>query len=243
MEVKEGFIKEMYFEVMGVGEPILLIHGIDSDRRVWDKQFFELAKEYQTIRLDLRGFGKSSMPKGNFSNNEDILKVLNELEIDRVHLVGYSFGGTIAPHFAIQHPERVKSMVLISPGLIGYKWSKEIMGYFQKFQTCLRNGKNSNALDLLYWKTVYGPHREQEGMEDICDKLGEMFSHALTIPRLGSLKPFSFEIKQLGQIKAPSLIMVGEKDFTDYHEIAQIYKKEVPNSEILMINESGHLLN
>lgn len=50
-------------------------------------------------------------------------------------------------------------------------------------------------------------------------------------------------MKQLGQIKAPSLKMVGEKDFTDYHEIAQIYKKEVPNSEILMINESGHLLN
>jgi 3-oxoadipate enol-lactonase len=134
-------------------------------------------------------------------------------------------------------------MVLISPGLIGYNWSKEIMDYFQEFQTCLREGHHSKAVDLLYWKTVYGPHRKQKGMEEICDKLGEMFSHALTIPRLGSLKPFPFEMKNLRQIKAPTLIMTGEKDFTDYHDIARIYKQEVPNSEIEMINGSGHLLN
>lgn len=241
--MEKGNINQIFFEVLGDGEPILLIHGIDSDRRVWDKQFFELAVAYKTIRLDLRGFGKSSMSKGSFSNNEDILSVLNELGIDRVHLVGYSFGGTIAPHFAIEHPERVKSIVLISPGLIGYKWSKEIMDYFEEFQTCLGEGKHSKALNLLYWKTVYGPHREQKGMEEICDKLGEMFSHALTIPRLGSLKPFPFELKQLTHIKAPTLIMIGEKDFVDYHDIARIYKQEVPNSEIEMIKGSGHLLN
>lgn len=80
-------------------------------------------------------------------------------------------------------------------------------------------------------------------MKEICDKLNEMFSHALLIPRLGSLIPFNFELKQLTQSTAPTLIMIGEKDFTDYHDIAQIYKQEVLNSEIEMINGSGHLLN
>jgi 3-oxoadipate enol-lactonase len=243
MEKLEDYSGEIYFEVLGDGEPILLIHGIDSDRRVWDKQVLELAEEYKTIRFDLRGFGKSDMPKGNFSNNEDILNLLNELGIEKVNLVGYSFGGTIAPHFAIEHPERVKRISLISPGLISYKWSKEIMDYFQEFQTCLRDGKHSDALNLLYWKTVYGPNREQKGLEEISEKLGEMFSHALTIPRLGSLKPFPFEMKQLKQIEAPTLIMIGEKDFTDYHDIAQIYNQEIPNSTITIIKGSGHLLN
>jgi pimeloyl-ACP methyl ester carboxylesterase len=71
MEKIEGNIKEIFFEVMGVGEPILLIHGIDSDRRVWDEQFSVLAEEYKTIRLDLRGFGKSSMPKGLFFRRDN----------------------------------------------------------------------------------------------------------------------------------------------------------------------------
>lgn len=89
---------------------------------------------------------------------------------------------------------------LISPDLIGYKWSKEIMDYFQEFQTCLREGMLSKVLDLLYWNTVYGPHREQKGMEGICDKLDAMFSHALTIPRLGFLRDMHESICKRFQI-------------------------------------------
>jgi pimeloyl-ACP methyl ester carboxylesterase len=66
MEKLEDYSGEIYFEVLGDGEPILLIHGIDSDCRVWDKQVLELAEGYKTIRFDLRGFGKSEMPKGDF---------------------------------------------------------------------------------------------------------------------------------------------------------------------------------
>jgi 3-oxoadipate enol-lactonase len=235
---------EMYYEVAGEGEPLLLIHGVDSDSRMWEPQFYEFAKLYKTIRFDLRGFGNTKMPAGEFQLLDDIHDLLIELGIECVHILGYSYGGTVAPSFAIKYPKMVKSLILAGAGLVGHQWSKEVSDYFTRFQETYKNNNYDEMMSLLKWKSIYGPYRELNGQEEICDLLDKMFLHALSIePRDGKPLPTGDTRNQLHEISVPTLILVGELDFNDYHSIADFYQKQITNSVKKMIPNVAHFMN
>ena len=86
----------LYYEVAGQGHPLLLIHAGIADSRMWDQQFDTFARQYRVIRFDLRGFGQSTVPSGQFANHEDPAALLASLGVERTHIVGLSFGGKVA---------------------------------------------------------------------------------------------------------------------------------------------------
>lgn len=113
------------YEVRGEGDPIVLIHGFALDSRIWEKQVEELSKTNKVITYDLRGFGKSSLPNGKYSHTEDLHELLKELNIQDPKIVGHSFGGEIAVEYALNYPNEVNNLVLISPSLRGVKVNSE----------------------------------------------------------------------------------------------------------------------
>src|SRR5205807_6862604 len=88
-------------------------------------QFREFARHYRVIRYDVRGYGRSETPTRPYSDVKDLLALLDGLGVEKAHLVGLSLGGRIAIDFALQHPDRVRSLVAVGPGLSGYEWSDE----------------------------------------------------------------------------------------------------------------------
>ncbi|SEB45742.1 alpha/beta hydrolase [Paenibacillus sp. GP183] len=238
---------KLYYEADGVGEPLLLIHGIDSDIRLWDDQYKELSKHFRVIRFDLRGFGNSPFPEGECNNNDDILLILQTLGIEneKVNLVGYSFGGTIAVNFALEYPDHVNSIILVSPGLIGYAWSEESIQYHRNFHQAMQDRDFERMFDLLYWKSVYGQYRTEEeiDLDTICQKLRLMFEHALTIPREGKLTPIGNQIERLHEIASPTLVVTGKLNFDDYKDVAQIYTSKIPNAKMVLMEGVSHLVN
>jgi pimeloyl-ACP methyl ester carboxylesterase len=115
----------LYYESCGTGKPLILIHGGQLDCRMWDDQFQQFSQYFQVVRYDVRGYGKSDLPTRPYADEEDLLGLLQFLHIDKAHLVGLSLGGRIAIDFALQHPERVRSVVAAGPGLSGFNWSAE----------------------------------------------------------------------------------------------------------------------
>ncbi|MBI4483462.1 MAG: alpha/beta hydrolase, partial [Acidobacteria bacterium] len=107
----------LYYEMMGEGHPLVLIHGGGADRRMWDDQFKALAEHCKVIRYDLRGAGKSEIPKKRFSNVEDLHGLLRFLNVDKVYLLGLSRGGGVAADFTLEHPEMVDALILASSNL------------------------------------------------------------------------------------------------------------------------------
>jgi pimeloyl-ACP methyl ester carboxylesterase len=248
MESTKGYVKlsnvEMYYETAGQGEPVLLVHGIDGDSRMWEPQFWALAKHFHVIRFDLRGFGNTVMPAGNFQLLDDMRDLLLELGHEFAHIMGYSYGGTVAPSFAIKYPNLVKSLILIGPGMVGHNWSPLVQDYFQKFQDTFKNNDKNEMMRLLKWKSVYGPHRKQEGLDQICKLLDKMFLHALAIePRKGTPLPTGDTRGELHTIDVPALILSGELDFDDYHSIAEFYYNKIKNSELVTISGAAHFMN
>jgi pimeloyl-ACP methyl ester carboxylesterase len=107
---------------MGEGPALLLLHGLGCDHTTWFPAMTELARHYTVIAPDLLGHGVSAKPRADYSlggyanGMRDLLTVLN---IDKVTVVGHSFGGGIAMQFAYQFPERTERMVLVAPGGLG----------------------------------------------------------------------------------------------------------------------------
>src|SRR5215208_1271247 len=106
-----------YYELHGEGEPLLLIPGLGGNCRAWDPIIPALASEFSLILIDNRGIGRSvarRKPRTLADYSCDIAELIDELQLDRVHVLGLSLGGIIAQRFAIDHPGRVDRLVLVS---------------------------------------------------------------------------------------------------------------------------------
>lgn len=106
----------------GVGAaPLVLLHPGITDSRIWDPLLPHLVGN-RVIRFDRRGFGRSPRPNETYSALGDLVGLLDELGIDRAHLVGNSMGGETSLALAVTAPERVSSLTLLCPGINGYPW-------------------------------------------------------------------------------------------------------------------------
>jgi pimeloyl-ACP methyl ester carboxylesterase len=103
---------KLYYEVVGEGQPLVLVHAGSFDRRIWDEQFTAFADHYKVIRYDVRGHGKSALPTKPYSDTEDLYRLLQWLHVEKAHLVGLSLGGRIIIDFTLAHPEMVGTLIL-----------------------------------------------------------------------------------------------------------------------------------
>jgi len=125
-EPASGFLEvpggRLYYEVGGDPDEaaVLFIHGMSLDTRMWEDQWSAFAERYRVVRLDLRGFGKSTSEATPFSDIDDLVGLLDHLGIERVHVVGLSMGARVIVDFALAHPERVHALVSADGVLSGF---------------------------------------------------------------------------------------------------------------------------
>mgnify|MGYP002855728923 CR=1 FL=1 len=106
----------VYYEERGRGEPLVLLHGHSLDCRMWNSQFKPFARHFRTIRMDFRGYGRSSEQREDLqmTHADDVLTLMDSLHIDKAHVVGLSMGAFTAGDLLAMHPDRMKSCVLAS---------------------------------------------------------------------------------------------------------------------------------
>ena len=109
----------------GGGPPVVLLHPGVGDSRIWAPVLPALTVSWRVIRYDARGFGRSPAPTVKFSLLADLITVLGYFGLDRVAIVGCSQGGGSALGLAVEHPARVSALVLLCPGIPGYRWPEE----------------------------------------------------------------------------------------------------------------------
>src|SRR3954452_20113310 len=110
------------YRTAGSGPLLLLIHGITSSSRTWERVLPELARDHTVLAPDLLGHGESAKPRGDYSLGayaSGIRDLMVALGHDRATIVGHSLGGGIAMQFAYQFPERCERLVLVASGGLG----------------------------------------------------------------------------------------------------------------------------
>ena len=118
-----GFVEsngtQLYYEMMGEGHPLVLIHGGYMDRRMWDDQFAVFAQHYRVIRYDVRGFGQTALPPVPYTDREDLSHLLSFLGLEKTYLIGLSLGGEIAIDFTLDYPGMVDALILVGSSISG----------------------------------------------------------------------------------------------------------------------------
>src|SRR5215510_5370012 len=108
-------VAPIFFRQLGDGIPLLLVHGLMATGAMYEPVLPALANRYHIILPDLRGHGRSGALPGPYTVEQlvhDLAQLLDDLQIDAVHVLGYSQGGTVAQQFAHDYPKRVRGLVL-----------------------------------------------------------------------------------------------------------------------------------
>lgn len=131
MKTQTGFADvngtRLYYEIAGSGHPLVLIHGNTLDNRMWDDQFEVFAQQYQVIRYDLRGFGKSNVPQPqeSYAPADDLMSLLKHLGLSHAHILGLSRGGAVAIEFALTYRDATDTLIAVDASLGGYTWGDD----------------------------------------------------------------------------------------------------------------------
>lgn len=200
---------KVYYEVYGAGEPIVLLHGaymtINSN---WNELIPILSKTRKVIAIELEGHGHtplSQRPLSLQTNSSDVADVLKHLKIENADILGFSFGGTVAYEFAIQHPEMTKKLIVISSTYKSEGWL-DIM--FKMLGSLKPDAFDSSPLRSEYIKVA-------PDTSNWHNFVGKMLKF--------SSEKFNLGEDNIKNIKAPVLLINGDNDGTDKKVLAETY--------------------
>ncbi|MCC7450821.1 MAG: alpha/beta fold hydrolase [Anaerolineae bacterium] len=235
---------QLYYEATGVGDSLVLIHGFGLDRRAWDDQVTALAQGWQVIRYDARGFGKSTVPTSErYSHADDLKCLLDHMGIARSCLVGLSMGGGIAVSFALAYPDRVSGLILVDPALISYQWSDEWRSWWQAIEAEGAQRGAAAANERWFQHPVFALARENPATAARLKQMIADYSGWHWINRDRQRRNDPPDMQRLDQIVAPTLIINGERDLPDFHAMARILQRSIPDAQTVVIPRVGHLTN
>jgi pimeloyl-ACP methyl ester carboxylesterase len=238
----------VHVEQAGQGEPVVLLHGFGGSSHAWRLMMPALARRYRVIAPDLNGFGWTQRPRDVAAYTyagqaEMVLGVLRQLGVDRFHLIGHSYGGGLALWIAGRHPERVRSVVLISSVLPDYSdqqrqtWARFrglnwlLVHFFVLSRAAVRrtlelcfHDRNQVTPELV---EAYRERLLVEGVEDAY--YGLMAPIDLPTPGVA-----------LNDVRAPTLVVWGREDRLIPLARAESYVPKLPDAKLVVLDACGH---
>jgi len=250
---KSGFATiddaRLYYETPGQGLPLVMIHAGVADSRQWDNEFAFFARNYQVVRYDMRGYGKSEPAEGEFNPMDDLVALLDALQIhEPLVLMGCSMGGGLAMDFALTHPSRVRALIMVGSGPSGLELDVPRPAKFDDVEKAFEAGDLDRVAELETQIWFDGTGRTPEQVDPEMRKLlYDMNRQALAyeVKQLGKRLPNASvpAFDRLGDLKIPVLIIVGTHD-TPYILAAADYMVErIPSAQKVVIEDAAHLPN
>jgi 3-oxoadipate enol-lactonase len=234
---------QIAYDVAGSGPALLLLHAGLGDRRMWDDQIPAFAEHFTVIRYDARGFGETIMPAAPFSAHKDAIGLLDQLGIDRAHLVGVSMGSQAAIEAAVAAPERVSALVAVA-ARTGTPVSPTLRAGWDHVNELEEAGDIAGAVEYELRMWVDGPDRGPDAVDpEMRERVREM--NAALFARDDhegeeiALDPPAAE--RLAEITAPTLIVYGDRDVIDVREAAAPLAAAIPGARLEVIPDTAHL--
>lgn len=234
----------IHFERSGHGFPILFLHAGIADSRMWQPQADELSTDFDLIRPDMRGFGQSDLPAGEFALRDDAVKLLDHLGIERAHVVGCSVGGSVAIDVTIEHPNRVAKLVLSGSGVGGANFGEADQALFADVEAAeaAKDMNRLNEAEVRIW--VDGPKRPAGTVTGAVRRLAlDMNRQALSFDwdKTTNMRMDPPAFKRLEEISVPTLIIVGDEDVPHVITVAHVLHKSIRGSRLDVIRGAAHL--
>lgn len=234
----------LHYESYGTGSPLVLLHPIATSRYYWASQVFSFARAHRVIVLDHRGHGLSSRPSGGYSvpvMAADLLAVLDHARAERATLVGNSIGGMIALQTAIDAPERVAALVVVSSatGLAPVVPPEVRVAYRERFE----------ATFAFMMENAVSARTRRENPEVMAFLSGAAAAPENFVPAVlqacvaDPQGVFDWDItRKLGDLRAPTLILAGAEDRAVPIEATRALAGAIPGARFEIVADAGHYL-
>ncbi|AOB29442.1 alpha/beta hydrolase [Bordetella sp. H567] len=233
-------------ETVGTGHPVVFLHAVVGDRRMWSAQLDATGRQCQAIAYDRRGFGETSAQEEDASAVADLMAVIDGVAGGApAILVGCSQGGRIALDAALRHPTRVRGLVLIAPSVTGapdITHPPEIAAMLARQKQAEDAGDldRLNAIRARLW--LDGPLAPEGRVAGPARALfTDMNAIALRSPPVGASLDTAAAFPRLGEISAPTLLLWGELDFPHIQERSRHIAHTMPNATGQAIADTAHL--
>ena len=234
------------YELLGEGEPLVLIHGLGYDRAGWGPLPELLAERFRVLVLDNRGVGESDAPEGPYSVAQmvdDTLAAMDAAGFQRAHVFGVSLGGLIAQELALAHPERVNRLVLCSTtpgGPKSHPMPAAGLEAFQKYPALEREA----GLRLMVENAL-----GERGVRELPELVDEIWRYRLEhAPTLAAWQAQGWAgatfdaYDRLGAIAAPTLVLHGTPDNVVDTRNGELLAELIPGARLEIVPDRGHLL-
>lgn len=230
---------KLYYEEMGQGEPLLLLHGLGSSTADWTLQMEPLAQHFRVIAMDMRGHGRSDKPPGPYSIPmfaDDVSTVLQVLEIPAAHVLGISLGGMVAFQLAVSHAPMVKSLIIVNsvPSMV-------VSNFVERWQLWQRLA----IVELMgmrrmgeYLAPRLFPKPEQDELrQEIIQRWMQNDKRAY----LAATRSFvGWDVTpRLAGIDCPTLVISADEDYWPVAD-KEAYTAQIPNARLLVVADSRH---
>ena len=235
---------KLYYEAIGTGYPLVLIHDGLADSRVWNEQVSFFADQFQVICYDRRGYGRSERPWEDYSNVQDLYSLLNILKLEKTSLIGVSAGGMVAIDFALEHPGMVDALILVGTAVNGFEVSEHMK---QRGQAASRPLMEDDDVDQTIENWMNDPYFVSKSNTIACQQFREFLStspHNLYDPHWHSFEESGEPaINRIPEIDVPTLLVIGEADIPDNHAMSGALQVGIKNSKRIVLPNAGHLAN
>jgi 3-oxoadipate enol-lactonase len=235
------------YELTGAGPVVAFLHAGIADSRMWEPQWGSFAAHYRLLRCDFAGFGRTPLDGLRVAYAQDVIELLDGLGVERAGLIGASLGGRVALEVAVARPDLVAKLVLVASGLPGLDWSEEVRTYGAAEDEAVARGDLEAATELNMRMWVDGPRREAADVDPLVRAaVAVMQRRALELqaPHWEQIEEDMLVpdvATRLGEVEAPTLVLVGDEDVGDMQLIARRLTAEIPVARVASIPGAAHL--
>jgi 3-oxoadipate enol-lactonase len=236
----------MYYELHGTGEPIVLISGFATDRLAWRSVQQIFAQQYQVLLFDNRGVGQSDTPDTPYSIDlfaADTIALIDTLGLKKPHIIGHSMGGMVAQTIAHQYADKIKTITIAGSRCRSNKLTETLF----KFIGNLRKDKVPRERLLECWL----PWIFSEAFLAQPEVIPTLTAFYLNNPYPQTLIGYERQLDAVlnfnssdwvSHIKTPTLIITAEKDLTIPPEQSQEIINKISHAEAVCLPHAGHAM-
>lgn len=231
---------KIYYEECGAGpEAVVLVHDGIAHSAVWDAVWPLFCRQFHTIRYDRRGYGRSPEASHWYYETDDLQALLRHLQVKHAMLVGSSHGGELCIDFTLEHPDLIEQLVLVGAVVGGYGFSDQFIDRGIKNNAPYE--KKDVAGLVANWANdkyvLAADHTEAKKK-----LLAILTASPQDLTHDDMFRPVRPAVGRLGEIRVPTLILVGDQDIPDVHAHAGVIENGIPNSRRFVVEDAGHLM-
>jgi pimeloyl-ACP methyl ester carboxylesterase len=227
------------YETCGNGpRTVVLMHDGLANAAAWDGVWPALCKQYRVVRYDRRGYGGTPVATAAYAPVDDLSGLLKHLGIARASFIAASAGGGIATEFALSSPATVEKLILVGPAIAGYPYAPDFLERLKPFIEAMRKGDRAGAIAAI----SANPHMIAPDNKAARERLAAIMKKDQIDTGAGFQRHAPDTMKRVGELRAPTLIVVGAADDPQNIGQAEALKVMIPSVRVETVPNAGHLV-